>query len=247
MTQPHSHVAKVFKGFYFPMCNFLEPLTPSQHSSVWKALVAGCTVLEACCFLRIANGMLVSVWEDRWLPVPPASSPHAAELSFSEYASFRYYWLVFDGLENARNWCSFHLKDAVVIKGIPLTPRSLEDIFTWRMVDNGIFTVRSSYYISYSHLHKKDPYSIIDLWKWLLDLKMPPRVQLKFWRACDILPTRDNLLVRGVTMDPECLVCMLFGIYKPFILALPLALVVWRRLTLIVPPSPQKESTGRSS
>jgi hypothetical protein len=46
------------------------------------------------------------------------------------------------------------------------------------------------------------------VWKMLWNLKVPNAIKMFMWRVChDILPTKKNLLRRGVVSDAFCSIC----------------------------------------
>lgn len=45
---------------------------------------------------------------------------------------------------------NFDKDDALMIKGILISPKSQRDIFTWDMMDNGVFSVMTVYLLSYT-------------------------------------------------------------------------------------------------
>jgi hypothetical protein len=48
----------------------------------------------------------------------------------------------------------------------------------------------------------------MSLWKEMWRLKVPSSTKVFLWRACqNILPTKDNLLKRGVVKEVNCIFC----------------------------------------
>ena len=85
----------------------------------------------------------------------------------------------------------------------------------WAGTKQGVFTVRSAY-----HLAKE--LSLADrcecstkgrdkrMWQVIWKLKCPRVLHLFLWKACNnILPTKENLSKRAVTLDDKCLICNL--------------------------------------
>jgi hypothetical protein len=76
-----------------------------------------------------------------------------------------------------------------------------------------MFTVKSAYHIG--RVLKEDARGqcsnaarMPDIWRDLWNLKIPSKVKLFAWRACqNLLPTRDNLYKRKVIQDPVCPCC----------------------------------------
>jgi hypothetical protein len=96
---------------------------------------------------------------------------------------------------------------------IPLSPILPQDWIIWIGSKLGTFTVKSAYHIG--RVLKEDARGqcsnaarMLDIWRDLWNLKIPSKVKLFAWRACqNLLPTRDNLYKRKVIQDPICPCC----------------------------------------
>ncbi|XP_058761309.1 uncharacterized protein LOC131634688 [Vicia villosa] len=84
------------------------------------------------------------------------------------------------------------------------------DTFVWSLHDNDEFTVASISSVIDSAKSCAWDYHVINSLKVMWDLKLPPKIKVFTWRLfIDRLPTRDNLLKRGVTsvVCPNCVMC----------------------------------------
>jgi hypothetical protein len=87
------------------------------------------------------------------------------------------------------------------------------DVFCWRGITIGDFTVRSTYHMEKDRIerHKgvvSKSYETSNFWKLLWGMKVPNSIKMFLWRACkDILPTKANLQKRGMALDPLCIFC----------------------------------------
>jgi hypothetical protein len=87
-----------------------------------------------------------------------------------------------------------------------------QDVLKWRGTTNGEFSVRNAYHMEKElqdtrrsgNSRQRDENK---LWKMLWRLKAPNVVKMFMWRAChDTLPTKQNLLRRGVVSDAFCMI-----------------------------------------
>jgi hypothetical protein len=75
-----------------------------------------------------------------------------------------------------------------------------------------MFTIRSAYHLAVERFGTDDSYSntstVQDLWKKIWNLKGSKVIKFFLWKACnDILPTREKLFKRKITLDPLCPIC----------------------------------------
>lgn len=101
-----------------------------------------------------------------------------------------------------------------IILSIPLRSRGSQDRLTWKLEKKGSFSVKSCYWIacdvvlgnSISSSSLGDPF--LSLWKALWKAKVPGKVAICAWRACNnLLPTREKLSNKGYSGDMRCLLC----------------------------------------
>lgn len=104
--------------------------------------------------------------------------------------------------------------EASQVKQIYLSPRKPPDRLVWKFSRNGSYTVRSAYHWL---MNQSDPNSSGGSsheecdnihWRGVWSLSIPPKVKHFVWRALkNSLPTRANLLRRGVAVDSTCGQC----------------------------------------
>jgi hypothetical protein len=95
------------------------------------------------------------------------------------------------------------------ICSLAISPRVAQDKQVWAYTANGLFIVRSVYYLELDRKARLNSNSSISphqspIWK----LHVPRVVHLFLWKACnDILPTKERLMKRKIVSDPNCTLC----------------------------------------
>ncbi|KAJ1400517.1 Ribonuclease H-like superfamily [Sesbania bispinosa] len=109
---------------------------------------------------------------------------------------------------------SFLPIEATQILRIPIPATTQEDKFCWGEVSNGIYTVKSGYYLALKQIRAEecglnDHPSLPNFhWKKLWSLPCQPKQIHFMWRLLhSTLPLRSNLIKRGVQCDPRCVWC----------------------------------------
>ena len=109
----------------------------------------------------------------------------------------------------------FHRKDADAICHIPLSRRSIPDLLVWLPNKNGVYSVKSSYYIARGLSRERDGMEESSgvrnkglIWPRLWKLKLLSKIKVFVWRACqEILPMKGNLARRRIIKDGRCKAC----------------------------------------
>ncbi|KAK6152513.1 hypothetical protein DH2020_015148 [Rehmannia glutinosa] len=107
----------------------------------------------------------------------------------------------------------FEREDADDILALHLSIRLPADKRIWVHTKSGDFSVRSCYYLIKSTLSNSDtakPSTSFKntAWRRMWELRLLPRIKHFLWRACtDTLPTKSNLIRRGILMDTICHLC----------------------------------------
>lgn len=104
---------------------------------------------------------------------------------------------------------NFLPREAAIIKAIPLIYGECEDVITWPMTNDGVYSVRSSYHLLLNMALNEQPKSsdlssTKRLWKGIWRLKVPNRVKTLMWRGSDSLPSKSNLSKRKIPIDTTC-------------------------------------------
>jgi hypothetical protein len=214
LHNPHSLAGQILKAKYFPRVDFLGASLGRRPSFAWRSIMSSKDLIQEGMKWRIGNGNLVKIWGDKWLPTPTTYKVQSPITILPEEAVVR--TLIDD---ESRGWKKalvnsvFSKEEADIIFSIPLSKYGNPDMLIWRGSSNGEFTVRSAYYI------EKDRQEVTrgecsnngndqKLWKLIWGMKVPNPVKVFIWRACqNILPTKDNLQRKGISLDPLCLFC----------------------------------------
>jgi hypothetical protein len=107
----------------------------------------------------------------------------------------------------------FQEDEAKIIYTIHLSPLQPNDQLIWRSTKNGMFTVRSAYYLAVekqgqSRRESSGTSYMEKLWKMIWSLAVHNSVKMFLWKACNnILPTKDNLFKRKVVDHTTCPIC----------------------------------------
>jgi len=218
IQNPSSLVANIFKSKYYPSSSFLEASLGSRVSYVWRSLFQAKSLLLKGILWRVGDGSSIKIWKDRWIP---SSSSH---LVSSPVGVLGQEATVSELIDRERGcWISnvvsenFRKDEADAILNIPLSPNLPKDRVIWIGSKSGLFSVKSAYYIGRSLKEdaKEDARGQCSyaekapaIWRDLWSLKVPGKVKLFAWRACqNLLPTKENLCKRKVIQDPSCPCC----------------------------------------
>jgi len=110
---------------------------------------------------------------------------------------------------------SFPAYVANIIKNIPLCPSLPPDKIIWNGTLNGVFSVKSAYHMTLDLLRRKNgecssSSGRSEFWKKIWAVKAPNASKNFLWRPCqNALPTKQNLLRKGVVDNDLCPYCQL--------------------------------------
>ncbi|XP_024178139.1 uncharacterized protein LOC112184080 [Rosa chinensis] len=213
VTNPTSLIARLFKARYFPNCSFWEAGLGDSPSFSWRSILNGRPVLKAGIQWKIGDGQSVSIWHDRWILVH-----HPIHLQQPATTDFH---LVADLInQETREWIPasvyalFPSDIASKILCIPFGRRQCSDKLIWSPEKKGFYSVKSANWIAREQVLQNvltstsngDPFNV--LWQQLWKAKIPGKVLICNWRACNnLLATRERLLAKGYTGTIECLLC----------------------------------------
>ncbi|XP_024172054.1 uncharacterized protein LOC112178075 [Rosa chinensis] len=178
-----------------------------------RSILESRPVLKAGSSWRIGDGTQVNIWTDQWIPnCPKYLLQQPVNTAFATVAD------LIDPY--SRTWIHsaihalFSPPVAASILSIPLSHHYVPDRWCWTPEKRGIFTVKSAYWIARQQVlgnvlassSTGDPFQV--LWKCIWKAKIPGKVQICAWRACNnLLPTREQLLKKGYDGDMRCLLC----------------------------------------
>ncbi|XP_037491762.1 uncharacterized protein LOC119369505 [Jatropha curcas] len=101
---------------------------------------------------------------------------------------------------------SFSARDVKAILSIPLFIHMVEDVVLWHYEKRGVYTVKSGYHVSMGLVRDSQNVGNPRLWTRIWSLN--PKIRDFLWRACrDVLPTKSNLLKRGIAVNDLCFFC----------------------------------------
>jgi ribonuclease HI len=222
MTSPDTLCAKVLKGRYYPMTDFLQATLPRNASATWRAIIAGREALQQGLIKRIGSGLTVDVWNDKWIPGIRSMQPtvHLGEAEDHDEIS-----LVCDLIDNEIGcWKidkvrrNFIPPEADAILNIPLRRGEGEDFWAWSLEKAGIYSVKSAY----RALMSRNEYLTLDegtitessstqkqIWSALWKLHVMPKVRVFWWRVLrGILPVESTLKHRHIVQIGRCKICL---------------------------------------
>jgi hypothetical protein len=107
----------------------------------------------------------------------------------------------------------FCKEEVQIIESLPISVSNREDRSIWRGTKNGIFSVRSAYYLQQEidgqgEASSSSQAGFSEVWSSIWKLKIPNVEKNFLWRACnEILLTRSNLFKRKIVEDPLCPIC----------------------------------------
>lgn len=179
-------------------------------SFLWKSLLWGRDLVEKGSRWRVGNGSSIRIYKDRWIPWESTfmvMSPAALNLNATV-----------DCLKvESEEWNEVLIRESfmdVDVEGIiSLPPRNggVVDRLLWHYHNSGDYSVRSGYWIASSSDDNPSCSGLSDSkswWKFFWHLKLPQKIKLFVWKACNNwIPTWCNLVTHGMCMEVVCLVC----------------------------------------
>jgi hypothetical protein len=210
-------VAWIFKEKYYPNGEFLQAKLGSRPSFAWRSIFNARGVLEAGLRWRVGNGEKIKIWGDKWLP-PPSSS-----LFFSPYHGLDSSARVCDLIDPITRWWNLQLlhniftpEEVARICSVALSSRRANNTLIWIDTQTGIFSVKSAYHMEQQRKmqlrgESSRPQMESEVWKCLWQMRAPAKVKNLWWRRLgnNLLPTKDNLVKKKITTDPQCPFCLM--------------------------------------
>jgi hypothetical protein len=176
---PNSLTSQIMEAEYYRGGNFLESLIGKRPSFAWRSIHSSQELLKEGLIWRIGNDSKVRIWKDRWVPSPSTYRIQSlpvllnADSMVSELIDVDTRWWKIELLESL-----FSREEVQSILSLPVSFTNREDVCIWRGSKNGIFTVRSAYYIQ-KELEKRrlakssSSKDHCTFWRKIWDLRVP--------------------------------------------------------------------------
>lgn len=159
---------------------------------------------------RIGDGQSIKIWTDPWISDGGHPFVRSNRGDFSSDLVVRELLLDdYSGWNEALISTIFDAEEAERICRIPLRRLHDPDLVSWRGTRNGIFSVKSGYYLNLEAAITQHigPIAATN-WKWVWELKVTPKIRIFIWRCLKkILPVCINLIGQFVDVDPFCKRC----------------------------------------
>ncbi|KAL5550972.1 hypothetical protein UlMin_001148 [Ulmus minor] len=209
LKYPQSLMSRVLKGKYFPNGNFLSAPCKQTASFIWKSIVWGRELLNKGLIWKIGNGLSVKAFSDPWIARPMSFKPVTKNPRMDDPTVAEFL--------NPLGWNTQLLEenfwpiDIAEITNITV-PRNREaDKLWWFFEKKGSYTVKSGYKLACdlnNPIFDSTSAGGSNWWTTLWTLKLPPKIKNFLWRSClNALPTKDNLVKRGIKTLQSCPRC----------------------------------------
>jgi hypothetical protein len=184
-----------------------------QPSFAWKSILSAREVVTLGERWCVGNGLNIKIWKDRWMVDRELIRSRSASCVLDEESTVS---ALID--QDTRQWnrtlvfnC-FDGADAKKIISTPLSCRLPMDSRKWHWEKSGDYSVRSAYHLLCDEKRKLQPGpSVVHedrIWKEIWKAPIPNKIKNFMWRLVkNILPTRENLSKKGITLDLSCPLC----------------------------------------
>ena len=214
LQYPSCLFARFFKSRYFDDEDFLEADLGLRPSYAWRSIMHGRELLLKGLRKEVGNGKSINVWMDPWIYDPGPRLPLQRHLSVN--LNLRVQDLI--NFEE-RCWRRDMLEELFFPADIDLIVKrksvvSMEDFWVWLHSKGGDYSVKSGYWLAFQ-TNKPDLIreanvqpSTNGLKEMIWSTKTSPKVKLFLWRILSAaLPVADQILRRGMSIDPRCQIC----------------------------------------
>ncbi|EEE67013.1 hypothetical protein OsJ_23933 [Oryza sativa Japonica Group] len=145
---PDNLCAQILKAKYFPNCDLIDAVFPSDSSPTWKAVEYGLQLLKKGLIWRIGDGKKVKIWRDQWI-LRETSLKLAGQKG-----RCRMRWVSEPINQEDRSWDVGLIYqvcqpcDVPEILRIKLPQYQSEDFLAWHYEKSGVFSVWSVYKVA---------------------------------------------------------------------------------------------------
>ncbi|XP_021755266.1 uncharacterized protein LOC110720538 [Chenopodium quinoa] len=140
-------MVKILKQKYFPKVDFMTAKVTSSASYTWRSIISARDLVCKGARKLVGSGMSIDIWSDPWVPTLPSFKVLPSQIRHEEKPA------VVGQLISNGEWdmemlnTQFLPWEAEEILKIPIAKYCEEDSWTWHQSSNGIFSVRSAYYM----------------------------------------------------------------------------------------------------
>ncbi|KAL2933269.1 hypothetical protein RDABS01_016388 [Bienertia sinuspersici] len=213
MNGTDSLTGSILKARYFKNDDILDARRGHDPSFTWRSLWGSKSLLQEGLAWRIGTGTCVNVWSSNWLlsedgPKLPAMQPCSdTSLRVCDLIDFT------TGQWNEEIVAQvFNAEDKEMVLNIPLSSRWPRDELFWWPYSDGLYTVKSGYWLGRRGAveewlsHATDEAK--QCWRLIWDMKIPPKLQHFLWRACNgFLSVMERLFSRYIVQSKSCQIC----------------------------------------
>ncbi|KAK3198465.1 hypothetical protein Dsin_021880 [Dipteronia sinensis] len=180
-------------------------------SYVWRSLLWGREIPEKGMRWQVGNGSEIKIYKDNWIPSSVSLKIISLQTLGLE-ATVDSLISVSGGWDIATLKRNFSKEEIDGILRIPVGFRHAKDSLIWDFENNGCFSVRSGYWVGRDLACSRDMASnsgeLSNWWKVLWRMKLPMKIKLFIWKACnDWIPSMANLTRRKIRVDDICPIC----------------------------------------
>ena len=185
---PNSLVAQIMQANNFLMSSVLEAKMGRRISFAWRSILSAQELIKKGLVWRVGNGGKIRIWEDRWLlsPVfkivspPTLLNPNA---TVDQLIDGDLRWWNNDLLGTI-----FLADEVQMIQKIPISCTNQEDVLIWRGTKNGVFSVRTAYYMQMEMASRNEAACLESgkqnlVWKRIWSLSVPNCEKNKFMES----------------------------------------------------------------
>lgn len=166
--------------------------------------------------IRWHGGSNIRFWSDSWVHFSKDYKIHSAR---PPDCTVEFVHDVID--QSSKSWKEKEIRalvskeEADQILSIPISQNGKMDYLIWHPNSSGIYLVKSGYHIALAEHNAKLPSKASSsfeppksLWKFIWNLKVPPKLKHLWWKACcNFLATKENLHKRKCNPSPMCSIC----------------------------------------
>jgi len=184
--------------------NFFSALPRKPDSWMWKCILRDHHRFRKGIRWKVGDGTNIKFWSDSWCN----NRSLADRMRIADDAHLDLSLTVAHFILPTKEWDIVKLKGLVTnsyiqaILATQIPSNSIPDSICWGLSRSGEFTTKSTTWPAHG-LELRQPQSWKFSWIWQLDIMLKLKVFL--WRLCHAsLPTRGNLILRGMDIDPVC-------------------------------------------